>query len=142
MAYGSLTDLYTFGAPQQAFGALTDAQKLAALDAASRKIDSYLRGRYQLPLVAWGTEITECMAKIAAYDLICVRGFNPAAGADANLRIRYEDATAFLGAVQRQAAHPDVTPAASPSAAYSIPLVISSSAVAAGSGARGTNRGW
>lgn len=142
MGYASRTDLVTYGIPATALGQLSTAQQDAALDAASKRIDSYLRGRYALPLVAWGIEITQAACVIAAYQLMNTRGYNPAAGADVNIADRYHETIAWLEQVQRQAAHPDVTPSPSQTPNMNRPTVISSSAVATGSGRTGTNRGW
>lgn len=141
MTYASSTDLTTYGLPATALGTLSVATIGAALDAASKTVDSYLRGRYALPLVAWGTEITEATAIIAAYSLMNVRGYNPASAADANLFDRYNSKILWLRDVQRQAAHPDVTPAASQSPSHDQPYVISSSVIDA-AGRTATNRGW
>lgn len=45
-----------------------------------------------------GDDLAAAVAKIAAYNLLCNRGFNPE-GADENLRKRYEDAMAWLKGV-------------------------------------------
>lgn len=141
MPYASRTDLTAYGIPANALGGLTTAQQDAALDAASKRVDSYLRGRYGLPLIAWGVEITQATCVIAAYQLMHTRGYNPASGADVNIENRYHETIAWLEQVQRQAAHPDVTPQpAAPT--YNRPTVISSSAIATGSSRTGKNRGW
>lgn len=140
MGYASIADLATYGIPASAFGTLTDAQKLGALDAASSKVDSFLRGRYALPLLGWGTEITEATVVIAVWQLINVRGFRPDVGSDVAIRDRYALTIEWLGRVQRQAAHPNVTPTST--VGYVRPTVISRSALGTGSSATGTNRGW
>lgn len=141
-AYASLENLYTYGAPQKAFGQLTDDQKNNELEAASRYVDSFLRGRYLLPLVSWGVEITEATCKIAAYNLMNVRGYNPASGADMNLETRYNAAVAWLTLVQKQQAHPNVTLTPDKTPDINQPQVISSSVVDLSTGAKAPNRGW
>jgi len=142
MAYASSTDLTTFGLPLTALGQLTAAQIAGALDVASQKVDSYLRGRYALPLLAWGSEITEATAKIAAYNLLTIRGYNPAAGADINIKLRFDDAITWLNKVQRQAAHPNVTPQNTQATYYGQPKVTSQSVTQVFTGATAANRGW
>lgn len=141
-SYASLNDLTTYGLPATALGALSSTVQQNALDEASSMIDSYLRGRYVLPLVAWGTEITQAACRIGAYNLLSVRGYNPAAGADVNIRDRYMDTVTWLGQVQRQAAHPNVTPSADPSNSMQQPQVVSSSVVYVTTGGTAPTRGW
>jgi len=140
-SYASPSDLVTSGLPATALGTLTLVQQQAALDNASALADSFFRGRYDLPLLAWGPEVTEAVCVIAAYKALAVRGFNPASGADINLASRYQQALAWLGNVQRKAAHPNVTPSAAQSPTYDQPFV-SSSSVVSQNGRVATNRGW
>lgn len=142
MTYASVPDLYTYGAPEKAFGQLTDAQKVAALAAASNDVDAFLRGRFELPLSAWDSSITEAACRIAAYNLLSVRGYNPASGADVNIKDRRDQTMYWLGQVQRSQAHPNVTPAQSDSPNYDQPLVISSSVTNLATGGTARNRGW
>jgi phage gp36-like protein len=145
-AYGSVTDLTTVGLPSTALGQLTTLQKETALETASREVDTYLRGRYLLPLTAWGSEITKATCVLAAYALMAVRGFNPQSGADVILSDRYNATIKWLTLVQKQQAHPDVTPTQASSATHIQPTLITSSVVNVATGAAGTasrpNRGW
>lgn len=144
MAYASQTDLTNVGLPANALGQLTAAQISAALDAASTKADAFLRARYgtaSVPLVAWDSTITEAVACIAAFNLMCVRGMN-SNGPDWELfSMRKKDAEAYLDRIQRQQAHPLVTLAGG-NIAPQQPNVTSSSVVNLSSGARGSSRGW
>lgn len=142
MAYATLTDLVTSGLPATALGNLTVAQQQAALDEASEQVDSYYRGRYSLPLATWDSATTQATCRIAVYNLVFVRGYNPAVGADPAIRDRYVEAKDWLARVQRQAAHPNVTSAVSQTPNYNQPMVISSSVTSLGNGATTTNRGW
>ena len=49
----------------------------AQLLRASELIDGYLRDQFALPLVSWGADIVQATCDIAAYRLVCLRGFNP-----------------------------------------------------------------
>lgn len=142
MGYAVIADLTLYGTPASAIAGLSTEQKQAAIDNASTIVDSYLRGRYQLPLVSWGIEITEATIKIAAYNLLNIRGYNPAAGADVNIRQRYDDAISWLNKVQRQASHPDVKDSSVGIGQYSSPVVNSVSAISTFSNITGKNRGW
>lgn len=141
MAYATPSDLITVGLPATALGTLSPAQQQAALNTASDEVDSYLRGRYALPLQGWGNEIREATAAIATYKLMLVRGYNPESGADQNFAERYAMTISWLRDVQRRAAHPNVTPAVDPAPDYAQPVVISSSVVTAAGGV-GPSRGW
>lgn len=142
--YAQLSDLTIYGAPATALNTpqLTPAIQLNALVSASAVMDSYFAGRYQLPLAQWGVEVVDACCRIATYQLISVRGYNPASAADVNIRERYLDAIDWLNKVQRQAAHPNVTPTQSQSPGYAQPFVQSSSVVNVATGATSTNRGW
>jgi phage gp36-like protein len=144
--YASLSDLTTFGAPATALNTpqLTPAIQTGALIAASAVMDTYFTGRYgsQMPFTAWGVELNDCCARIAVYQLLSVRGFNPASAADINIRNRYLDAIDWLNKVQRQAIHPNVTPTQNASPQTTQPLVISSSVINVATGGVAANRGW
>lgn len=142
MGYATVSDLTKYGMPATAFGQLTNGQMQAAIDVASGIVDSHLRARYSLPLIAWGDEIIRVCAIIATYDLLSVRGYNPAAGADPNFRTRYEDSIKWLVLVQKQLAHPDVTPQVDQTPEWSQPEMISSSVVNVANGSTCRNRGW
>lgn len=143
-AYATRAQLYVHGAPSKAFGAIPTADQDAALEAASRVLDTYFRGRYPvLPLTSWDSSVIENVSKIAAYELLSgARGFNPAAGADSNILERYNQAIAWGVRVQKQQAHPDVQPLATQSNNYDQPRVISSSVSNLSTGSTSRNRGW
>jgi len=87
------------------------AEQTSACQQASEIADSYMRGRYALPLAAWGRDITYRVAIVAVYLLLSARGYDPGAGADSRIRANYEDAILWFEGIQRQSVHPDVTPA-------------------------------
>lgn len=141
--YAEIADLFVHGMPATARGRLSDDELNGAIISASGTADSKIRGRYPLPLIAWGVELTKYVCWIAAYELLSgPRGYNPAAGADINLVDRYSRAIEWLDQVQRQAAHPDITPSAPQVPQYNQPFVISSSVVGLGTGATAARRGW
>ncbi len=130
-AYATTADLTRFAVNASAFGGISTLDQQAALAAASSYADSKLRGRFALPLLAWGDDLRRAVCYIAAYDLLSVRGFNPVAGSDSNLRQRYEDGVKWLDGVERQNIHPDVTPSPEQSPKYDDPKIVTS-----------TRRGW
>lgn len=138
--YAVVSDIPRLGIPATAFGTLTTAAIQAELDAAGAWINSRIRGRYHLPLVAWDDEIRRVEVRVAVYNAMALRGFNPTAGADIELRRGYEDAERWCDGVQRRAIHPEVTESASdPNLAQ--PVVLTSSVVS-DDGRRATSRGW
>ncbi|MBA2724281.1 MAG: DUF1320 family protein [Methylibium sp.] len=62
------------------------------LDATSGTIDSYLRGRYSLPLApaAYPPEIVDACLAITAYRVLVWRGFNPEAATDVAFKERHD----------------------------------------------------
>jgi phage gp36-like protein len=104
MSYATLADLSTYGAQSATFGSLSDAQKLAALAAASSEADGYLRSRYPrtaLPLTQYDTALTIAVVKISTFELLRLRGFNPNAGSDAVIVKAADDARAWLKSLAR-----------------------------------------
>lgn len=120
-SYASPTDLVTYALPPLAVRNVSTSVQQAELDAASDVADSYLRGRYALPLSApYPTDLVRHVCYVAAFNLIASIGFNPAAGADQLIRQRYYEAVGnpqvpgsvgWFGRVQRQEIHPAVIPA-------------------------------
>jgi phage gp36-like protein len=108
--------------PPSTIAQATSGQQLQACIDASEEADSYMRGRYTLPLLAWGSDVRSHVAWIACYQLMQTIGFRPEAGADKGVVERYYRAvgwpdragTGWFPGIQRQAIHPDVTPAISP----------------------------
>ena len=108
--YASPADLTTTGINPFALQDIAAPSLVAACQQASELADSYLRGRYALPLLAWGGDITYRVAQIAVYMALAARGYDPSTGADETIRKNYEDAVKWFEGVQRQSVHPDVTP--------------------------------
>ncbi len=105
--YGSIDGLYLQGIRAEALTSFTAAQKGAALEGASRMIDSFMTG-FTLPFTAVGTDMDRAANVIAAYDLMSSRGLNPE-GTDQNLRLRYEDVMKWLAMVAAGTVVPVVT---------------------------------
>jgi hypothetical protein len=104
---------------QEAFLAqATGPQKERACLDASAELDAYFRGRYALPLAAWGNEVKRYTAYIALRNIAETIGYAPQAGSDSNILKNYyfvvgwpdRPGSGWGPGVQRQAIHPDVTP--------------------------------
>ena len=117
--------------------ATTDQQDQACLTA-TEEADSYMRGRFQMPLLSWGTDVKRYTAYIALYQLAQLIGFAPQGNSDRTVTENYYRAvgwpdkagTGWFPGVQRQSIHPDVTPTlASPgNPTYDLPQVSTSQA--------------
>lgn len=130
-AYAVRADLGKYGVNAAALSGISTTAQDAAIEAASEVADSYFRSRYNLPLLAWGTDVTRAVCQIAVYDLLVMRGFNPEQAADQNLQARADSAVAWLRAVGKQEAQANVTPTPVQSPDYDQPRVLTS-----------TPRGW
>lgn len=140
--YASLADLTTFGLPATALGAVTTAQQQAQLDAAAGRVDSKIGGRYVVPLTApIPAVITQTTCKIAAWEVLRIRGWNPMVPGDKAIFDGFVDANAWLDAVQHQREHL-VGVAQTGSAPMPQPVMLSSSVVDLSTGATLPNRGW
>jgi len=141
--YAAIADLYTFGAPQTAFGAVPDPVKQSQLDAAAGRIDSNVGGRYAVPLAApIPLVVTQMCCKLAAFEIISnSRGFNPANPSDKALGDSYIEALKWLSDVQHQRAHL-VGQAETGSVAVPQPVILSSSVTYLNDGGQRPQRGW
>ena len=105
--YATVADLSGAGGiALPALARLDNATKEAAIVAASGEADGYLRSRGRLPLISWDATLTRYVVALAVYDLMSNRGFNPGQGADVQIRLRYEDAVAWLRRVGKGEIHP------------------------------------
>lgn len=106
-SYAVVADIIKYGVQAQALESVVDAEKQAALDAASSDAAGLLAKRYALPLLEWGTSITRRVVHLAVYDMLSVRGFNPQRGADANIQKRYDDAMKWFRDVSEGLVEPE-----------------------------------
>lgn len=96
MAYATTTQLASAGLPAQALAGVSSTIQGEHLDEASAVIDSYLRAAYTLPLATpYPSEVVRCCCHLAAYSLICWRGYDPARSPE-TFRQRHEDAILWL----------------------------------------------
>ena len=105
--------------PAATLNLATSAQQAQACLDATEEADSYIRGRYALPLLAWGNDLARYTAYIAVYLLMSGPiGWAPQAGTDDNITTNYYRAvgwpdrpgTGWFPGIQRQSIQPDLTP--------------------------------
>lgn len=96
MSYATPTQFGLYGLPTAALDGL-DPQDY--LDGAFGEINTYLRGRYALPIVTIPIELVRAECVIATYDFLSFRGFDPEAGADKNVWMRYRAVKKWLHAI-------------------------------------------
>lgn len=125
-AYAALADL-AMVMPATALAAVPLATQQAILNSRCAFADDKMRARYRLPLLApYPESLKQNVLFLAAYDVLCVRGYNPASGADQNVRLRYLDAMKWFDDVERQRCHPvAVESQTAGSVEYDAPQVIS-----------------
>ena len=124
--YVTPAQLASYGVSPFAIQKVSQDEQMAACVAASATADSYFRGRYPLPFATFDVDITMRVAHVAIWLVLSSRGNNPEAGRDDQIDERYKEAVAWFGAVQRQAAHPNVTVTQVNPPRYSFPAVITS----------------
>lgn len=91
-AYATKEDLEEIGLPKQALAGLSTKTIDRHLQAASGRVDSYMRSQEKLPLATpYPMEIVEATVILASYSLLIRRGYNPDNPSDANFRERYLD---------------------------------------------------
>ena len=96
MGYATISDLMKFGAPSGAIGDLSPEDMQGQLDSASSTADSYLRLHYPVPLgTPYPAALVEAICRIAAFNLLSVRGYNPEGDAGL-LESRSKDAMRYL----------------------------------------------
>lgn len=109
--YASRADLYTHGLAAAAMGSVSTAQQDAVLESVCGEADSKMAARFPTPLTGQiDPTITMNVCKIAAFEILRIRGFNPQNGADMVIREAAKEARAWFDAVERQHAHPKIDP--------------------------------
>lgn len=111
--YADTEDFDRYGLPEGALaGDFHSDDVQAALDAASDIADSYLRGRFVLPITTHGGDLADAVCRIAAFNILSRRGYNPEGNAD-QVRLRYEDAIEWLKGVSTGRITPALTDSSS-----------------------------
>ena len=100
-------DIQTYGLQPFAIQNIPTLTLQAQLDAASDEADSFLRGRYSLPLIDWGNDVRQHVVWLALPNIMGTRGYNPE-GQDETIERRREQALEWFKGVQRRSVHPNV----------------------------------
>ena len=123
--YATTTELANFGLPAAALTGISGTIQDQHLTLASGKVDSYLRGRYTLPLASpYPDEIKAAVCALAAYTLLKRRGFNPDAY-DSNFRDEYLSTLEWLDKLSEGKVNLDVAADATPTVHEGRPSVYS-----------------
>lgn len=94
-SYATVADLASMSMNAAAFGSVSALDQQAVLDAMSGEADGHINNQYHLPLTAYPRELTRRICDMAAYEIMCRRGYFPE-GNDQILRERYDDAIKWL----------------------------------------------
>ena len=105
-AYATQADFQSLGLPAKATAGIPSGDIDAALEAASRVVDSYIGSRYDLPLATYDKSVTIAACKIAAYELLSRRGFAAGTADAENVQKRYDQAISWCRDVARGIALP------------------------------------
>lgn len=98
-SYCSPSEFAALGLPDGAIESVKNFVIASNLEEASGFCNGYLEEFYTLPLLAWSPSLKGSAAKIAAFNIMCVKGFNTTAGENSYFRKRYEDAIVWLEGV-------------------------------------------
>lgn len=121
--YATTAELYVYGVPSAALVGVASGTVTAALEAASAVADSYIPSRYSPPLTTWGADLSQAVAKIAAWDLLVhARGVSPEDSGIATMKESRDDAIKWLRDVQ--AGRAQLNQAATTPAVIAAPRVI------------------
>lgn len=124
-AYATRAQLIQIAIPAAALTGISTTDQDAALEAASRKADGYLRAAgYGVPILAWHADLTEAVCQIAALALMRGRGLQPEGSQD--LKDASDEALDYLRDVAAKKVIPiDQTEDATPDVDEMAPLVSS-----------------
>lgn len=95
------------GVAVEALSGVSSSQRAAAISAVSSFVLSRLAKRYKLPLVSWSDDVKRATAHIWAWDVLCLRGFNPENAHDLAIKIRADQAKAWFREVVAGDAEPE-----------------------------------
>jgi len=79
----------------------TPTQLQNACDDACATADSYIQKKHQLPLLQWGADLRGACRRMARYNALADRGFDPSNPADQAVVMANKDAIAWLKEIAR-----------------------------------------
>lgn len=146
-AYATIDDLVSLGLPEKALASIGVAKVDAALEAASRIVDSYIGSRYDLPLITWDAAVTQATVQIAALTLMRNRGFSAGVSDSEQLQKGHDAALTWCRDVARGLATPSITGTTDatkpvPTDPRSSPFVLQAPSGEATSAGPSSRRGW
>jgi len=107
--YATEEEFRVHGLPSAALVGIASDTILAHVQSASAKANSYIPSRYNPPLTAWATDLTEAVCHIAAWTLLVhARGASPDDPAMAAIVKSHDDAIVWLRDVAANKAHLDI----------------------------------
>lgn len=104
--YATRADFAQSGLPPLAYEGLDDAAIDSALVSSSEFADSYIGQRFELPLATWSRALTDTVCELAAYRVMCTRGFQPGAPDAEVIEKRRDNALKWLEDVAKGRALP------------------------------------
>ncbi len=103
--YATVSDVIRHALPETAIASVTIEIKADCCLGATQEADSYLAGRYTLPLILWDDVLTKHVAKIAGFEIMSRRGFQPS-GFDELIVKGRDDAIMWLRGVAANKIYP------------------------------------
>jgi len=95
--YATIADFEACGLPPGAIGDISKGEIQMHLDRQSAHADTYLGAKVTLPLAApYDPQLVDAVCQLAAWRIMCRRGFNPDNNGDAVVRQGWVDAIAWL----------------------------------------------
>lgn len=103
MSRATIAQLQLLGLDSNAINPLSTAQKQAALDSASARIDSAVANQYEGNIIEpYPLDIIECECVLASWTLLMVNGYNPQTqGTDSNIVVRFKQWDDYLDKVAK-----------------------------------------
>jgi phage gp36-like protein len=98
-------DVTRFAFPAKASESVARDVMASACLAATEEAMTYLKGRFTPPILSWGMDLTKHVAKMAGFDVMSHRGFQPG-GFDELIVKGRDDAIAYLKMVQKNDLQP------------------------------------
>jgi len=110
MSRATIEQLRQLGLDSYAVNQMAIADRQAALDAASARVDSALATQFLLPILTpYPLDIIQCECVIASWTLLIARGYNPPVGnGDDNLAKMYQYWADYLDRVSKGEIVPNV----------------------------------
>jgi len=93
------------------------------IERASARVDSFLRGRYSLPLASTPREVADVCIQLALWYALSALGWDPQTGPDQSAMMGYQEATSWLTKVSTGKANLEVNVDATPATHEGAPIV-------------------